>query len=178
MDHPCHMHGRAAPGQQPMPEAVGDAAFYTCPMHPEVRQLGPGLCPICGMSLEPEIAGSDHDGGELADMTRRLWVSIMLALPVIILEMGGHFGFMPLTHKASNIVQFALATPVVIWGAGLSSRAACDRFSAGASICSRSSPWVPAPRTSTASSLRRRRVSSHPRSATRTAESPSISKLP
>jgi P-type Cu+ transporter len=99
-----------------MPEAAGDAAFYTCPMHPEVRQLGPGLCPICGMSLEPEIAGSEHDGGELTDMTRRLWVSIMLALPVIVLEMGGHFGFMPLTHKASNIVQFALATPVVIWG--------------------------------------------------------------
>jgi Cu+-exporting ATPase len=83
-------------------------------MHPEVRQIGPGACPICGMALEPE-AGGEHDGGELADMTRRLWISAVLTLPVVVLEMGGHFGFAPLSHHVSNLVQLALATPVVLW---------------------------------------------------------------
>ncbi|HUZ33633.1 MAG TPA: heavy metal translocating P-type ATPase [Xanthobacteraceae bacterium] len=90
--------------------------IYTCPMHPDVRQLGPGACPICGMALEPEAGGAD-DGGELADMTRRLWISAVLTLPVAALEMGEHFfGFAPLSHRASSLVQLALATPVVLWG--------------------------------------------------------------
>jgi P-type Cu+ transporter len=89
---------------------------YTCPMHPQIRQLGPGACPICGMALEPE-AGGEHDGGELADMTRRLWLSAALALPVVVLEMGAHlFGFAPLSHRTSALTQLAFATPVVLWG--------------------------------------------------------------
>ena len=84
-------------------------------MHPEIRQVGPGTCPICGMALEPEAGGEDA-GGELADMTRRLWISAILALPVVVLEMGGHLGFAPLPHQASRFVQLALATPVVLWG--------------------------------------------------------------
>ena len=84
-------------------------------MHPEIRQVGPGACPICGMALEPEAGGEDA-GGELADMTRRLWISAILALPVVVLEMGGHLGFAPLPHQASRFVQLALATPVVLWG--------------------------------------------------------------
>ena len=84
-------------------------------MHPEIRQVGPGACPICGMALEPEAGGEDA-GGELADMTRRLWISAILALPVVALEMGGHLGFAPLPHQASRFVQLALATPVVLWG--------------------------------------------------------------
>jgi P-type Cu+ transporter len=90
--------------------------IYTCPMHPEVRQVGPGACPICGMALEPEASG-EHDHGELADMTRRLWISAVLALPAVGLEMGGHvFGFAPLSHTASAMTQLVLATPVVLWG--------------------------------------------------------------
>jgi Cu+-exporting ATPase len=97
----------------PPPAPAG--TIYTCPMHPEIRQTGPGACPICGMALEPEAGGED-DGGELADMTRRLWISAILALPIVALEMGGHFGFSPLPHHMSSLVQLALATPVVLWG--------------------------------------------------------------
>jgi P-type Cu+ transporter len=95
-----------------------EGTIYTCPMHPEVRQLGPGACPICGMALEPESGiADDGDGGEVADMTRRLWISAVLALPVVILEMGAHlFGFAPLSHTASASVQLVFATPVVLWG--------------------------------------------------------------
>jgi Cu+-exporting ATPase len=94
-------------------------AIYTCPMHPEVGHAGPGACPICGMALEPEHGGADDaGGGELADMTRRLWISAVLALPIVVLEMGGHlFRLAPLSHHATNLVELALATPVVLWGA-------------------------------------------------------------
>jgi Cu+-exporting ATPase len=85
-------------------------------MHPQIRQAGPGACPICGMALEPE-AGAQDDGAELADMTRRLLLSAVLALPVVVLEMGAHvFGFAPLSHGASALTQLALTTPVVLWG--------------------------------------------------------------
>ena len=67
------------------------------------------------MALEPEAGGED-EGGELAEMTRRFWISAALALPVVVLDMGGHFGFAPLTHDASTWVQLVLATPVVLWG--------------------------------------------------------------
>jgi Cu+-exporting ATPase len=94
---------------------AAEGAIYTCPMHPQVRQIGPGSCPICGMALEPE-AGGEHDHGELADMTRRLWISAILTLPIVVLEMGAHFGFAPLPHQLANLLQLALATPVVLWG--------------------------------------------------------------
>ena len=82
------------PSRRRMPEDT----VYTCPMHPEVRQIGPGSCPICGMALEPEAGGAD-DGGELADMTRRLWISTLLALPVVALDMGGHFGLLAFARQ-------------------------------------------------------------------------------
>jgi Cu+-exporting ATPase len=95
---------------------VPEGAIYTCPMHPQIRQVGPGSCPICGMALEPD-AGSEDDGGELTDMTRRLWLSAALAVPVVVLEMGAHlFGFAPLSHSASALTQLLFATPVVLWG--------------------------------------------------------------
>src|SRR5664279_5538262 len=66
--------------------------IYTCPMHPEIRQQGPGSCPICGMALEPEMPAADSGPNvELIDMTRRFWIGLVLGLPVIALEMGGHF---------------------------------------------------------------------------------------
>ncbi|WP_309087248.1 heavy metal translocating P-type ATPase [Phenylobacterium sp.] len=93
--------------------------IYTCPMHPEVRQEGPGSCPICGMALEPELVTADSGPNpELADMSRRFWIGLVLALPVFALEMGGHL--VPNLHHyvsatASNWIQLALATPVVLW---------------------------------------------------------------
>jgi Cu+-exporting ATPase len=98
------------------PETVASGAIYTCPMHPEIRQLGPGACPICGMALEPEmpVAGSGPNP-EFADMTRRFWVGLALTLPVMVVEMSGHFGVHWLAPASSNLVQFAFATPVVLW---------------------------------------------------------------
>ena len=97
-----------------MPEGT----VYTCPMHPEVRQIGPGACPICGMALEPEIATADTGPNpELADMTRRFWIGLALTVPVFVLEMGAHlFGAHAwIDQTLSNWLQFAFATPVVLW---------------------------------------------------------------
>ena len=92
--------------------------IYTCPMHPEIRQEGPGACPICGMALEPEFITADAaPNPELADMTRRFWIALALTLPVFALEMGSHLiGLHHLIGRAtSNWIQLALATPVVLW---------------------------------------------------------------
>ena len=92
--------------------------IYTCPMHPEIRQVGPGACPICGMALEPETITADSGPNpELADMTRRFWLAVVLSLPVFALEMGGHLFDLHhyLPGQWSNWIQFALATPVVLW---------------------------------------------------------------
>jgi Cu+-exporting ATPase len=100
------------------PEPAAPAgAIYTCPMHPEVRQPGPGSCPICGMALEPEqISLDDAPDPELIDMTRRFWIALALTLPVFVIDMGGHFSGMHLVPPNwSNWVSFVLATPVVLW---------------------------------------------------------------
>ncbi|MBM3647385.1 MAG: HAD-IC family P-type ATPase, partial [Alphaproteobacteria bacterium] len=101
---------------EPPPAAPG--AIFTCPMHPEVRQIGPGSCPICGMALEPaEISLDEGPNEELIDMRRRLWIGLVLALPVVVLEMGGHLSglHMLVGPKLSNWLQFGFATPVVLW---------------------------------------------------------------
>ena len=106
----------AAPA--PVSPAASAGAVYTCPMHPEIRQVGPGNCPICGMALEPEMPSADvGPNPELADMTRRFWVGLVLSLPVLVLEMGGHlFDLHHLIPPAtSNWIQLVLATPVVLW---------------------------------------------------------------
>ena len=98
----------------PAPEGT----IYTCPMHPEIRQVGPGSCPICGMALEPVLvsaeAGPNH---ELIDMTRRFWIGLALSLPVVALEMGAHLTGLDrlVPRQTSNWVQLILATPVVLW---------------------------------------------------------------
>jgi Cu+-exporting ATPase len=97
---------------------VAEGAIYTCPMHPQIRQPGPGSCPICGMALEPEIATAESGPNvELEDMTRRFWIGLALSAPVVVLEMGGHLvgshGWVP--QSLSNWVQFAFAAPVVLW---------------------------------------------------------------
>jgi Cu+-exporting ATPase len=100
------------------PEPVIEGAIYTCPMHPEFRQVGPGTCPICGMALEPEVATAETGPNpELIDMTLRFWIGLVLSLPVVVLEMGVHFvgaGHW-VDSTLSNYVQFAFATPVVLW---------------------------------------------------------------
>ncbi|MAB12961.1 copper-translocating P-type ATPase [Parvibaculum sp.] len=114
----CHHHDHCHGGGDRTPPPVIPGAQYTCPMHPEIVQDGPGTCPKCGMALEPMTVTRDAEPNEeLIDMTRRFWIGLALALPVFILEMGGHlfhtdFGLSP---DVSNWVQFALATPVVLW---------------------------------------------------------------
>src|SRR6185436_1401986 len=99
-------------------EPVVAGAIYTCPMHPEIPQVGPGSCPICGMALEPEMVSADAGPNpELADMSRRLWIGLALAAPVFALEMGGHLFDLHgwIGQQTSNWVQLLLATPVVLW---------------------------------------------------------------
>jgi P-type Cu+ transporter len=92
-------------------------AKYTCPMHPQIVQIGPGACPICGMALEPmEVLAEAEADPEYASMSRRLWVSAALSVPLLVIEMGGHL--LPLHWAAGtrNFIEMALATPVVMWG--------------------------------------------------------------
>ncbi len=97
-------------------EPVPPGAIYTCPMHPEIRQVGPGSCPICGMALEPlDVTADEGPNVELIDMQRRFWAGLALALPVFVLEMGGHLFGRLLAPALSNWIQLALATPVVVW---------------------------------------------------------------
>ncbi len=125
--HHAHAHGQAGHGghahatdrHHAAPAAGGGQDVeYTCPMHPQVRQMGPGTCPICGMALEPVIAsGGSGDSPELRDMTRRFWIGLALSLPVFALEMGGHLfnvGHL-VPAQASNWIQLLLGTPVVLW---------------------------------------------------------------
>ena len=109
-------HYLSARERSPAPAPEG--TIYTCPMHPQIRQVGPGACPICGMALEPElVTAATQPNPELADMTQRFWIGLALALPVFALEMGGHLVDLHavIAQQASNWLQFALATPVVLW---------------------------------------------------------------
>ncbi|MCR5864615.1 copper-translocating P-type ATPase [Aquincola sp. J276] len=115
-DHGHHVHTPS----QPKPVPGGDPAQveYTCPMHPQVRQMGPGSCPICGMALEPVLATADQgESPELRDMTKRFWIGTALTVPVFALEMGGHLTNLShvLGQQMSNWIQLLLGTPVVLW---------------------------------------------------------------
>jgi Cu+-exporting ATPase len=127
-EHCCHAphahagaeqaHPAKAPAARPVPEGDQAQVEYTCPMHPEVRQVGPGHCPICGMALEPVVATqADGQSPELQDMTRRFWIGAALTLPVFALEMGSHL--FDLHHligqRSSNWIQLLLGSPVVLW---------------------------------------------------------------
>jgi Cu+-exporting ATPase len=115
-EHPPH------PGEHrpvaPALAGAGAESFYTCPMHPQIHHLGPGNCPICGMTLEPEVVSAETGpNAELADMSRRFWIALALAVPVFALEMGGHIVDLGalVSPRASNWIQFVLSTPVVLW---------------------------------------------------------------
>jgi P-type Cu+ transporter len=116
--HDSHHHG--ASHTPPSARAVDDDGdIYTCPMHPQIRQVGPGHCPICGMALEPVgVALSDKPDPELVDMTRRFWIAAVLSVPLLIKVMGEHF--VPWIHENLNgdmarYAQMAVATPVVLY---------------------------------------------------------------
>ncbi|MBS9478691.1 heavy metal translocating P-type ATPase [Ancylobacter sp. VKM B-3255] len=119
----CRTKFMADPGKylegRPDAEPVPEGTEFTCPMHPEIVQIGPGTCPICGMALEPMLVSlDDGPNHELIDMTRRFWIGLALTLPVFALEMGAHL--IPALHHLvppaiSAWVQLVLATPVVLW---------------------------------------------------------------
>jgi P-type Cu+ transporter len=107
-------------GSAPAEPAI-EGATYTCPMHPEIVQAGPGSCPICGMALEPmTVSLQDVANPELADMSRRFWLSVALTLPVFVLAMSDMIPGMPvqwlLGQELVAWLQFALSAPVVLWG--------------------------------------------------------------
>jgi P-type Cu+ transporter len=122
---PAHERSHGSQGErQSAPNREADShdptagVIYTCPMHPQIRQPGPGHCPICGMALEPLVATAEEGpSAELIDMTRRFWVGLALTLPVFALEMGGHLfnlhRYIP--AALSGWIQLALASPVVLW---------------------------------------------------------------
>ncbi len=106
--------------QKAAPQTAATGVIYTCPMHPQIRRNAPGNCPICGMTLEPLTATAQTGPSpELADMSRRFWIALVLTLPVFVLEMGSHIPALGLARSismtASTWIQFALSTPVVLW---------------------------------------------------------------
>jgi Cu+-exporting ATPase len=112
--HEHDRHGHPAPRNENVPEGT----IYTCPMHPEIRQVGPGSCPICGMALEPVMPTADTGpSAELVDMTRRFWVATALAVPVAILSMGMDLLALDevIPAQTLNWIQLVLATPAVLW---------------------------------------------------------------
>ena len=117
-EHPdtCPKCGMALESSEPPSQRI----IYTCPMHPEIEQDTPGQCPKCGMQLEPkQVSNQDDDGGELANMTHRFWVSVVLGVPIVLLAMLPMMG-VPIDAwiggaTVSRWIQFALCTPVVLW---------------------------------------------------------------
>ena len=104
----CGGHHHAAPKQEP-----ANAILYTCPMDPEVKQMGPGTCPICGMALEPADPTAAQDDSEYRDMRRRFWIALALTTPVFLLSMLGHL--LQVAPLLRDILEAALALPVVAW---------------------------------------------------------------
>lgn len=115
----CHHHSNKKTSE-PITKEMLDA-FYICPMHEEIRQKGPGDCPICGMALETEIVTSETaENPELIDFRHRFLIALILSIPVVILEMGGHFFNLKdiISNKYSQWIQLVFSIPVVLW-AGL-----------------------------------------------------------
>lgn len=116
-DHSSSSHDRAAPDSK-RHDGPKDAT-YTCPMHPEVRQVGPGDCPKCGMALEPLDPSAEQDGTELRDMTRRFWAASAFTAPLLVYVMGnmlfGHPFHRWIGPAVSQWGELILATPVVLW---------------------------------------------------------------
>ena len=115
--HACHHHHEESPKKAVVTDPN---AIYTCPMHPEVRQVGPGSCPKCGMALEPLIA-NDSENAELTDMSKRFWLAAVFTLPLVVISMGDLLPGQPISQILSPkwrvILELLLATPVCLWSA-------------------------------------------------------------
>jgi len=117
-DNKQHTKSHHHTGGKDVALSAPTTGIYTCPMHPEVRQEGPGECPICGMALEPELASAEtQENPELIDFKKRFFIGLIFAIPIVLLEMGSHFvDISSLISDKNNIyVQFILAIPVVLW---------------------------------------------------------------
>jgi len=112
-----HEHHRARPqSDTPMPAGT----IYTCPMHPEIRQVGPGNCPKCGMALEPELPSEHVDDSELRAVQRKFWIALALTVPVVIIAMAPHMLELGISHSTARLlrtVEMLLSAPVVLWAA-------------------------------------------------------------
>src|SRR5713226_1952570 len=122
-NHAAHAHATHVPAPSAIKdeaapfEGKGKNARYTCPMHPQIVQIGPGTCPICGMALEPmDVFAEVEADPEYDSMRLRFWVSAALSLPVLMLSMLGESLGLHLTLIVRNGIEFSLATPVVLWG--------------------------------------------------------------
>jgi Cu+-exporting ATPase len=125
-DHSHGSHGHhgheapapAAPAADVAAQPADGATIYTCPMHPQIRQDGPGHCPICGMALEPVMPSAEEgESPELIDFRRRFWWTLPLTVVVVVLGMAGHVLFPGLSASARSWTELVLATPVVLWAA-------------------------------------------------------------
>ncbi|MBZ0172943.1 MAG: copper-transporting ATPase, partial [Phycisphaerales bacterium] len=118
--HPAGLHCHDSAASTSRDDGPPDA-IYTCPMHPEVRHVGPGICPNCGMALEPVDATAEQDDTEIRDISRRFWISTALTAPLLVSVMQGmllgHAFQGWLNPAVSQWIEFVLATPVVVWGA-------------------------------------------------------------
>jgi P-type Cu+ transporter len=113
--HKPHASPTAAPKV-----AVSKDVIYTCPMHPEIRQLGPGSCPKCGMALEPLMPHAEEDDSDARAVRRKFWIALTLALPVVLLGMAPHVFHINLNHASAKLLQYvelAFTAPVVLWAA-------------------------------------------------------------
>jgi len=115
--HAQHSHHPAQPASDvPMPAGT----IYTCPMHPEIRQFGPGSCPKCGMALEPELPSEHVDDSDLRGVRRKFWISLALTVPVVIVAMAPHMLDLALSHSTARLlrtIEMLLTAPVVLWAA-------------------------------------------------------------
>ncbi len=111
-----HAHHAKPAHDAPMPAGT----IYTCPMHPEIRQVGPGNCPKCGMALEPELPSELVDDSELRSVRRKFWIALALTLPVVVIAMTPHLFDLAITHATARTLRWLeliLSAPVVLWAA-------------------------------------------------------------
>lgn len=117
--HSCHHHSPVRTTST-FKKNLSSDAIYTCPMHPEIKQKGPGSCPICGMALEPLIA-NDAENEELKDMTKRFWMAAAFTIPLFVISMGDMLPGNPISQMLSYELrlwlELILALPVCLWSA-------------------------------------------------------------